>query len=254
MSDRFLTCVAAFALALGTTVSASAQATETPTVVPRGERVFEADLVALSRDRAGGVRTRTLVAGSFLLSTGVAHGWDLQFGADAFVREAVRENGTTATARGLGDAVVRAKWNCCGDEHEGLAFALLPFVKLPTAGRAVGNGKVEGGLIVPLGMPLGDGHVHVAAGWERLAVDGAGRAHGWSLAAAVSHPLTERLDGYIETLASEVAGGGERSAVEGGIGLVWSATDRLALDLAVYAGVTRAAPDRGAVLRCVYSF
>jgi hypothetical protein len=35
--------------------------------------------------------------------------------------------------------------------------ALDPFVKIPTATRKLGNGKVEGGLVVPVAIPLGQG-------------------------------------------------------------------------------------------------
>jgi hypothetical protein len=45
---------------------------------------------------------------------------------------------------------VRLKINVLGDDHGAVAVALLPTIKLPTAQARPGNGKVEGGVILPI--------------------------------------------------------------------------------------------------------
>ena len=44
--------------------------------------------------------------------------------------------------------------NLFGNEGGAAAIALIPYVKLPTAARTLGNNQVEGGLIVPVSLTL----------------------------------------------------------------------------------------------------
>ena len=62
--------------------------------------------------------------------------------------------GATTTANGVGDLFLRAKWNLLGDDGGNISVALFPYVKLPTASHAIGNGAVEEGLIVPIAFNL----------------------------------------------------------------------------------------------------
>jgi hypothetical protein len=51
-----------------------------------------------------------------------------------------------------GDTFARLKVNVLGDDDGDVAVALLPYVKLPTAQSGLGNGRVEGGLILPISI------------------------------------------------------------------------------------------------------
>jgi hypothetical protein len=55
------------------------------------------------------------------------------------------------------------KANLLGDDGGDVAFALEPYVKIPTAPIGVGNGAVEGGLIAPI-------QVNLPANWS-LTID-----------------------------------------------------------------------------------
>jgi len=61
---------------------------------------------------------------------------------------------TVSRADGAGDLVVRSKVNLFGNDGGAAAMALIPYVKIPTAARTLGNNQVEGGLIVPISMTL----------------------------------------------------------------------------------------------------
>ena len=76
-----------------------------------------------------------------------------------------------------------------------MQVAVIPFVKLPTAKTGIGNGKVEGGLAVPISFALA-GPVTATLGPEAdLLADGDG--HGRHLAIVklvnVSAPVAPRL-------------------------------------------------------------
>lgn len=53
-------------------------------------------------------------------------------------------------ASGFGDIEVRWKRNLLGNDSGRFALALMPYVKLPTASDGVGNGKYEGGMMMPV--------------------------------------------------------------------------------------------------------
>jgi len=49
---------------------------------------------------------------------------------------------------------VRSKVNLFGNDGGAAAMALIPYVKIPTAARTLGNNQVEGGLILPISITL----------------------------------------------------------------------------------------------------
>ena len=82
---------------------------------------------------------------------------DLELQFNGYTSTRVSDPGTGATlsrADGAGDLVVRSKVNLFGNEGGAAAMALIPYVKLPTAARTLGNNQVEGGLIVPVSLTL----------------------------------------------------------------------------------------------------
>jgi len=82
---------------------------------------------------------------------------------------------------------------------------VLPYIKLPTAQSGLGNGRVEGGLILPLSfsapggftvivMPEGDFLKNTAAGGYHAAFD---------FLVNVSHPLDKRWTFYSEVFTTQ---------------------------------------------------
>src|SRR6202023_2950762 len=62
--------------------------------------------------------------------------------------------GTQNRLSGVGDLFARVKWNLLGDDGGTVAVAVVPYVKIPTARRGIGNGAVEGGVILPVNVNL----------------------------------------------------------------------------------------------------
>src|SRR3981081_2821612 len=68
------------------------------------------------------------------------------------IRSATVSTSTYTIAQGFGDTFTRFKWNLFGNEGGGRAMGLIPFASGPPAPlgpQGVGNGYIEGGLIVP---------------------------------------------------------------------------------------------------------
>src|SRR3978361_1066568 len=121
--------------------------------VPAGKLQLETDLINWTRDDQGGVRTDTILYTNPTLKLGLTDSADLQFNIAPYEEVRTRAGGTTDRVGGAGDLFVRFKQRLTGAKAK-VQVALFPFVKLPTARRALGNGKVEGGLALPVNIDL----------------------------------------------------------------------------------------------------
>jgi hypothetical protein len=132
--------------------------------VPVGTWQLESSVVGWSRTEAGGAETAALTLGSSVLKLGLSDRSDLQLGFTPYVHAETRAGGIKSTASGAGDLTVRYKHRLTASGAP-VQLGLIPFVKLPTADHDIGNGKVEGGLAVPIAISTG-GPVTVLIGPE----------------------------------------------------------------------------------------
>lgn len=122
--------------------------------VPQGMVQIEADLFSWTRIAAGPARADVLVYGNPVVKYGLGRNSDIQLNFAPLVEVRSRAGGQSASQSGIGDLTLRFKQRLTGPDDT-VQVALLPFVKAPTAERGIGNGEWEGGLIVPVQMPVG---------------------------------------------------------------------------------------------------
>lgn len=148
---------------------------------------------------------RTLVAGAALLKYGLADTLDVEAGFTPYLEQHVHAGGSAAAISGQGDLYLRAKWNFL-DSDGPFAAVIEPFVKAATASRGLGDGAVEGGIVLPLSYDLGNN---------------------WSLASTPEVDLLQNASGASRyATAIDVIGLGR--ALENGITLgaeVWTSQD-----------------------------
>lgn len=125
-----------------------------------GRAQLELGLFDESFQRRSGVTTDTGNAGSLLAKWGVSERVDIESGMALYQFQRTHDSSGTMTARGIGDLLLHAKYNPLSGapENGSSAFALVldPFLKLPTAGGGLGNGAVEGGMVLPMSYDLGN--------------------------------------------------------------------------------------------------
>lgn len=122
--------------------------------VPKGMVQVEADLFSWTRLAAGPARTDVLVYTNPVVKYGLGPNSDIQLNIAPLVEVRTRADGQTVSQRGVGDLTLRFKQRLTGPNSR-VQVALLPFVKAPTAERGIGNGEWEGGVIVPVQVPVG---------------------------------------------------------------------------------------------------
>ncbi len=150
--------------------------------VATGHFQIETGLVDWTHDKSGGARVDFTVWGSSVVKFGLSDRSDVELGFIPYETLRVRADGVHDHASGSGDVTVRLKQRLTTDGAP-VQAAVIPFVKLPTAGRDLGNGKVEGGVIVPVNAALGKSGITLTLGPEldlRADADG----HGYHAAMA----------------------------------------------------------------------
>jgi len=233
------------------------QVTEGTVPSARGQWTIESDLAwhavdhwTPARDDVHFTETGGLAV---LASYGLSETADVQVGWNGWTTASSRGPGVTERIEGAGDIIARAKWNFAGDESTGSAWAVLPYIKIPTAADPVRNGAWEPGVALVQGMPWG------AAGWfnAMLAIDAleddTGRRTTAGFASAVAGTsIGDGVDAYAELVAEWDYDGGA-PAITGGVGFAWAASETLVFDVQALVGLNRSAVDWMPVLRLVWT-
>jgi hypothetical protein len=176
----------------------------TPTcTVPAGSAQVETGLVDWTHDNSGGVKTDSLTVGATAVKFGLSDRLHIEFDVTPYLDVRTRADGMSDTQSGFGDSGVALKYRMTNASAP-VQVAFRPFVKIPTAKRSLGNGKVEGGIALLLDSTFAGSSV----GWDMapevdLAADADGSGYHLALADAVSvgFPVADRL-----TLSGELWG------------------------------------------------
>ena len=145
----------------------------------------------------------------------------------------------------------RLKINLIGNEGGNFVFAVIPFVKAPTASDGVGNGRVEGGINFPINYTLPLGFTLFAqtrydflyngdnSGYHTLFSNNIG------VSRTIPGVFDGKLSGYAE-FASAISSRESRNdplILTADTGLIYQLTPNIAVDVNGFFGLTRGAPD-----------
>lgn len=132
--------------------------TESPITVDAGHFQVETSFFDYTRDTSDGIRTQILTYGSLNLKAGLTNDTDIQFVFDSYAVEKSKDLDAEETeeAGSFSDVTVRLKMNLWGNDGGRTAFAIFPFLEIPT-GTELSSDHVEGGLILPFSLGINDG-------------------------------------------------------------------------------------------------
>ncbi len=233
-----------------------------PYTTEPGRVQVELDLLRFTYDRHNPERDNVRMRAWKLPVTvklGVLHNVDFQVGMQAFTweREDDLDAGTRTSVSGFGDITLRSKINLWGnDEDLEHAFAMTPFLQLPTARHDAGIGRVQGGVMLPFAWVF-------AEGWElewtpHLAAIRDSPDERYALEAGsllvFNRVIVEDLEGFLEFEAIGATERGSRWAGLINTGLTYELTADTILEGGVGLGVTRAADDFTAYITMVQRF
>jgi hypothetical protein len=189
--------------------------------VPAGHWQVETGLADWTLQNRGGERDTSFVIGETTVKYGLTGSSDLEIDVTPWQRATSRTPGFRESAGGIGDVKLIYKQQVIAGEA--VQVTLMPFLKAPTAKHSLGNGKWEGGLLVPIDYAIGK--------------------------SPFSIELTPELD-----WAADADGRGRHAAMVQVASLGWQATDKLNLSAEIWSqwdwdpsGTTRQASADGSV-------
>lgn len=196
---------------------------------------LESSLIDWSSATADGERTRELTLGAGMLRAGVGHSTEIQLAWVPWTRVRTSSASGHSSVSGAGDAMLASKTLVVDGP---VSLAVAPFVKLPVARKALGNGKVEAGLLVPVEFDLPHGWgiaVSPEIDWN---ADADGHHAGIGGAVSLGHPLADDLWlAFDVAVARDLDPDGHSSSAIVGVSLAWQARPSLQLDVEADAGL-----------------
>jgi hypothetical protein len=127
-----------------------------PCTVDAGHWQIESDVYNYTEQSSGGVTTATQLFTNPTVKLGLTNNLDVELNIAPYEQVSTHDgaSGATTTFNGVGDLFLKTKLNLAGDDGGNFAFAIVPYVKVPTARLGVGNGKMEEGILAPLQFSL----------------------------------------------------------------------------------------------------
>lgn len=226
-------------------------ATESPFTVDAGRVQIETNLFGYTRSRrdANGEVTDSYEFGTTNIRLGLTHNAEVNFVWQPYGALRTRaSNGALVNRQsGTGSIDIRGKINLWGNdtfERPGsTAFALLPYITLPTSRtNGISADDVEGGLIVPFAIKLNEKfglglNTGVAAIRNPA---GTGYNAEWLASASLSYEWSDRIGTYYEIAGRFVSGDALSETVVFGTGVTYKLSKNFQLDAGVNFGLTRA--------------
>ncbi|WP_346330651.1 transporter [Prosthecobacter sp. SYSU 5D2] len=218
--------------------------TESAYTVPAGMFQMEAGFFDYERDASSGSRTETSTWGQINFKAGLTDSMDLQLVFDSYQEVRTSTAGSTLRQSGFGDVILRLKKNLWGNDAGRSAFALMPYVSIPT-GTELSANAWRGGLIAPFAYELSDRLAFGAMGQMDMVHDAETQGYDlqWLASATLGLAVTDRAGMYFEAVAA--AGEDVDFIALFNTGVTYAVTDNLVFDAGVRIGLNRPAPDFG---------
>jgi len=211
--------------------------TESPYTVDAGAVQIESSFI----DYTGNGDQHSFSIGPTNIKIGLLNNVDAQFVFEPYIQS----NDGNETRGGIGDTQFRLKVNLWGNDGGDTAFAIMPFIKLPTASGNLGNDHVEGGLIFPFSTELAEG-VGLGLMFEAdFVYDEADDGYDTEFitTGVLGFDVTDTLGMYVEGIgiASTDSGTGYRGLL--GLGATYALDANTILDVGVNIGLTNDTDD-----------
>jgi outer membrane putative beta-barrel porin/alpha-amylase len=214
--------------------------------VPVGHFQLESGLADWSLQTGGGERDTSLAIGETTFKYGLTDRSDIEVDVTPWQRSTSRGPGFRDRASGVGDVTVAYKQRLTASGSM-VEVAVLPFVKAPTARLALGNGKWEGGLLVPVGYAIPHSRFSIGLTPEvDWVADGDGHGHHPAMVQVVSlgWQVTDKVNVSGDLWGQwdwDPSGTGELASADGSI--AYLVNNEVQLDAGANFGLNRRTPD-----------
>jgi hypothetical protein len=217
--------------------------------IDAGHFQIETDFVSYTYSNFKGVAAHSVEALDPVWKLGLTNwaDFEIQFNGLQTSTSIDTANGAVvARGSGFGDVILRTKINLLGNDNGPIGFAVIPYLKLPSAAAVISNGVIEGGIIAPLALRLpADFLVTLETELDALKdVDDSRRFANFINLAGVSHPLPG-LDGvnvFVEVFSSIGTDRATPPVYTFDTGIAFRIAKDVQLDIGLNLGLNKAAP------------
>jgi hypothetical protein len=150
-------------------------------ILDQGHFQVEGDIADVARDRQAGVTTTDTSIADFQIRYGLTRRSELQLSWAPFLSEHVTGAGRTS---GSGDATLALRWALTDPDAKGVLVSVQPFVTAPVGSSAFTNDEWNGGIGLPVAIPVSEGvSLGLYPQWtDAVNAGGHGRHSAWSVA------------------------------------------------------------------------
>lgn len=214
--------------------------------VPAGHFQLETGLADWTLEKDGGARDTSLVIGETTFKYGLTKRSDIELDVTAWQRATSSVGGVHHSDSGFGDATVIYKQELTSSDAA-MQVTAMPFVKVPTAKHSLGNGKWEGGLLVPIdySVPHSPLSIELTPEIDWVAdADGQGHHAAMIQVASIGWQANEKLNLSAEIWGQwdwDRAGTGKQVSADASAGYLLS--NSIQLDAGANFGLNRETPD-----------
>lgn len=216
-----------------------------PYTVDAGHFQYETDGFVYDSSTLDGVKTTGWTVVDPTLKLGLTNDTDIELQLTPYESQRIAAQGQPASSRGgTGDTYLRLKHNLLGNDGGDVALALLPYVKFPTARSGLGNGKVEGGLILPVDFAVAGGFSVVVMpelDWLKDPADASDHL-ALDFLVNVSHALAGRWTWYTELFTTQSTRGQGKAVYTFDAALTYALRPNLQLDFGGNFALDRVVP------------
>lgn len=229
-----------------------------PCVLDKGR--FQAELggVDAAFSRGGGTSVDDVAYGGLELRLGLTSTVEGQLSWTPYERVRTRDHGVVSTVSGAGDLGLALRWSLKNPAGDGLSIAVQPFVVAPTGADGIGGDAWQGGVIVPVSIPLtADWSLSLAPELDaRPNASGGGRHAGYALAGGVGRavgPVNLAAELWVD-VDDDPSGRVTQASFDLTAGWTPKSLKDVQLDASAYVGLNRRTPDLELVVGLAHRF
>ena len=232
-----------------------------PYTVDAGHFQIESDFLNFTFDREPGTITRSYQAADPVLKLGLTNTVDFEVALGGYNNNRTIDDTTHATlarGSGFGDITLQAKINLLGDDGGTIAFAIEPYLRVPTFARNISAGQVEGGVLAPVQFNLpNDFALTLQTELDALANENSPGTHlAVTDIASLSHaiPGIKALTGTVEFYSSLDLEPHTADTYTFDVALSYQVDKNTEVDAGLNAGLNRGTPDYQAYTGVAHRF
>lgn len=125
-----------------------------PCVLDAGRIQVEVGLADFTHDKQAGATTDTTLAGDLALRFGVTGTGEAELAWSPYIHVRNRDSSGAAASTGYGDLTLAWRQSLRNPDGSGVSVAVQPFVVAPVGKRDFGAGAWQGGVVLPVSVPL----------------------------------------------------------------------------------------------------